>query len=509
MADLLTAPSRWEELANRRAGLVHRCERYAELTIPSTCPPDGYHTGSDELTNPLHSVGPMAVNSLINSMVLAMFAPSRPFMKLTLPKDQEKAICDSMDWEPTKLAEQLSVMEHQTTTRLDELGVRPKLFDLFAHLIVTGNCLRLTEGDSFRILGIKDFVSARNSQGEVIEIMTREMVRREELPPELQEECASEPKDRSIGYFRWWKWDPKRQLFLEEQWLNGVKVTTRGFSGQYTREDMPAQHHTWRLPDKSDYGIGQVEDYRGDLEGLESLTEAEVNGGVLASEFRWLVNPGGMTRPEDIAASRNGDAIPGTEGDLTIVNAAGQVAGALQVVSNSAEKYVRRISQGFLMPQSVQRDAERVTAEEIRVLARQLETGLGGIYSRLAVDLQLPLARWLMKNVNISDIFKGTDFKPTIVTGLDALSRNGDLEAMQALLADVVQITSMPPQVLSYLRLDAIISNLAAGRGLMASDFIRTQEEVDQQAQAQQQQMAAQEQQQYAAQKSIDQQTGS
>lgn len=498
-----TAKGRWAELDAKRTGLLTRCERYAALTLPSVCPEDSYDEGSDQLSHSLNSIGAQAVNNLVNKMVLAMFAPSRPFMRLDLPADKKAAILQGLQMDEAQFREELAIMEKEMVKYLDGTGSRPKLFDLFAHLIITGNCLRLTENDVMRIIGIKDFVSRRNVSGQVIEVMMRERVLRDELPEDIQPFVVAKDDCHEVDYYRWWKWDGK--VFKETQHVDDVPVTLPKYNGQYKREEMPAQHHVWRIADKRHYGIGQVEDYIGDFEGLNDLTEAEVNGAILASEFRWLVNPGGMTRPEDFKTSRNGDAIPGSEGDITLVNATA-VAGALQVVSQSADKYIRRIGQGFLLTGAVQRDAERVTAEEIRLLANELETGLGGIYSRLAVDLQLPMAYWLMGKVG-KNLFKGSDFQPVIVTGLDALSRNGDLEAMQLFLQDVVQITTMPPQVQQYLKLDSIFSALAAGRGLRSTDFINNQSAVDQMNAQAQDQMRSQQTEDYAAQKAIDKST--
>lgn len=492
MRHLDTAQSRWQQLDAKRQGLLTRCERYAALTLPSVCPEDGYDEGTDELSLSLNSIGAQAVNSLTNKMMLAMFAPSRPFMKFDLPMGEKNKILKALNLDDATFREEMAVAEKEAIRFLDSTGSRPKLYDLFNHLIITGNALKLNENDSMRIIGIKDFVSRRNVKGRVIEIIFRECVEVDELPEDLQQfaKLLKHTDDKKVHYYRWWCWDGKK--YIEKQYLDDTHITLPQYNGQYKPEDMPAQHHVWRIADKRNYGIGHVEDYIGDFEGLDQLTEAEVNGAILASEFRWLANPGGMTRPEDIQRSRNGDVVPGQEGDLSLVNA-GQVAGALQVVSASADKYIRRVGQGFLLTSAVQRDAERVTAEEIRLLANELETGLGGIYSRLAIDLQLPIAYWLMKNVD-SGVFKGSDFEPVIVTGLDALSRNGDLENMQLFLGDVAQITSMPPEVQQYLKLDSIFSALAAGRGLRSSDFINKQSEVDQrnaeaQAQMQKQQL--------------------
>lgn len=473
MAREFTASARWSTLDGKRQGFLSRCERYAALTVPSVCPPDNFDSGQDELPLSLNSIGAQCVNSLVNSMILAMFAPSRPFMRLELPREQKQAILDGLKMTESEFREEMSAAEMDCVKELDTIGARPKLYDLMSHLIITGNAARLMDGDVMRIIGVRGFVVRRNNKGEAVEIITKEKVLKDDVDPDIQHMFKDDETEEE--FYRWWKRTGNK--YVETQWVGDQQIRSSKYAGQYKLNDMPIQIHTWRLPDKADYAVSLVEDYIGDFEGLDQLTEAEVNGAILASEFRWLANPAGMTRPEDIKRSVNGDVVPGQKGDLELVSA-GAVAGALQVVAASAERYIRRLGAGFLLPQSIQRDAERVTAEEIRVLANQLETGLGGIYSRLALDLQRPLAFWLMDRVG-GEIFKGTDFEPVVVTGLDALSRNGDLENIRAFLGDVVQIVAMPDEVKMYLKLDNLMAGLAAGRGMRSSEYVNTQKEVD------------------------------
>ncbi|MCP6582592.1 hypothetical protein NL505_29640, partial [Klebsiella pneumoniae] len=77
-------------------------------------------------------------------------------------------------------------------------------YDLFLHLIVTGNCLRLTEDDSIRIIGIRDFVARRNVKGETIEIVMRERLAKDELPEEVQPFVTQGDEETEVDYFRWW-----------------------------------------------------------------------------------------------------------------------------------------------------------------------------------------------------------------------------------------------------------------------------------------------------------------
>ena len=52
-----------------------------------------------------------------------------------------------------------------------------------------------------------------------------------------------------------------------------------------------------------------------------------------------------------------------------------------------------RLSQQFMLQSSVQRNGERVTAEEIRYLAGELEDTLSGIYSILSQEFQMRLLK--------------------------------------------------------------------------------------------------------------------
>ncbi|QOC54181.1 portal protein [Aeromonas phage Atoyac1] len=469
-----SARGRFASLDAKRSGLVSRCERYSELTIRSVLPASGYDEGQDSAPHDVQSVGSAAVNNLVNKMMLAMFAPSRPFMRYELPRKEREAMLAALGISEEKLKEMLSTLEMDSVKELDAIAARPKLYDLMTHLVVTGNGLRYMDDDQMRVLSLRNYVARRNAKGQSVEIIIRERVTPEDLEEDVRPFCTKGSEEQY--HYRWFTRHGSR--WKEVQYIEDTEITLPKYQGDYNEKDVPVHHHVWRLPDGSNYGIGHVEDFSGDFEGLSQLSEAELNGAILSSEFRWLANPAGMTRVEDVETSKNGDVIPGSEGDLVLVSA-GAVANSIAVVSASAEKWARRIASGFLMTGGVQRDAERVTAEEIRLLAGELETALGGVYSRLAVDLQLPLAYWLMDRVGAAE-FKNSDFKPVIITGLDALSRNGDLENVRLFVQDVIQITTLPPEVSQRLRLDNIFSALASGRGLKADQYVRPEEEAKQ-----------------------------
>lgn len=209
------------------------------------------------------------------------------------------------------------------------------------------------------------------------------------------------------------------------------------------------------------------------------MSEAQIKGAILSSEFRWMVNPAGMTKVEDLENSENGAALPGMPEDVALI--ANSKSQDLAVVQNIGQEYIQRIGRGFLMGSAVTRNAERVTAEEIRMQATELETSFGGTYSRLAVEMQLPMARWLLRAVSMD--LKNTKLKLSIVTGLDALSRSGDLDNLRAALQDVGLLANLQ-QLVPSLKVSEIISTIFVGHGLPAAKYVKDEQTMQAEAQA-------------------------
>lgn len=497
-----TAEQAWEAGALLRRPLLTRCEKYASFTLPTLCTPQGYNEQSDELQTDYQSVGAQAVNNLANKLMLALFAPSRPFFRLDLASDLLKKLLASSGLTEAAVQSNLSVAETNCVKQLDQLGVRPKLYEAVKHLIVTGNVLMILgnkkQTTPMRVLGLKKYTVKRSMSGKVIEIVVHEKVRFDELDSDVQKYLKAEyPKKYGmmdpmnpttcgeVKYFAWVRWDGER--YTVTQHVDDCDLGA-DFTSKYTEQTLPYRVLTWELSDENNYGTGLVEQTSGDFAALSALSEAEVKGAILASEFRWLVNPAGSTRPEDVEASENGAALPGSKDDIVpLVSGTGA---SMQFVDTVATKYINRLGRTFLIGAAVVRDAERVTAEEIRMQANELETSLGGVYSRLAIDFQLPMAFWLVEMTGVK--IGGTGITPMVITGLDALSRNGDLDNLKLCLQDIAGLQGLPPEALRVLKLDAVISDIFAGRGVDRTKYIKSGEEQAADAAQEQQQMLEQ-----------------
>lgn len=475
MAFAGNAPGRWSQLEGVRRGLIRRCEDYAAYTLPKLCLPDRFDQNNQELSHDYQAVGAQSVNHLANKIMLALFAPSRPFFRLDATTAMTQQIAN-MGVPESKIANMLAQGEKEAVKQLDKLALRPKLYEAIKHLIVIGNVLLCLDDGSMRVVGIKKYAVRRSLTGKLLELMIADKVMFDELEPDVQEHARrymNPQEDREVTLYKWIKRNAVGDYEMT-QWVDNFQLP-KIFNGKWPESKLPYRVLTWDLADGQHYGTGLVEDYAPDFAGLSTLSKAQVMGAVLASEFRWLVNPAGMTKPEDFENSQNGAAIPGQEGDVTLVQSG--KAGDLQITMNMAAEYVNRIGRGFLLGSTIVRDAERVTAEEIRMVANELETALGGAYSRMAVDFQIPLAVWLLEDVGLG--IDGTQFEPTVVTGLDALSRIGDLEELKLWLVDMAGLATLPPALQARLHLDEIAADLATPRRINIAKYLKTDTQIE------------------------------
>ena len=149
------------------------------------------------------------------------------------------------------------------------------------------------------------------------------------------------------------------------------------------------------------------------------------------------------------------------------------------------EKLERRLGQAFLLGSAITRDAERVTAEEIRQQARELESSLGGVYSTLAEDFQTPLAYIALNEIDFK--VDGKRIQPMVVTGMDSLQRDSDADSMLLFIQDLAALAQVPENLAIRMKEDPLVQLLAANRGIDHEQFLRSEKEV-QQIQAQQMQ---------------------
>lgn len=474
---------RWNELDTKRNGFMRRLEGYASVTLPVVLLPTNVDQNSSSIQYDWTSVGAQAVNNLANRFALNLFRPGVPFFRLDIARDTEAQLAEA----GVKQADMREVMvnaEQEGMRVMDREALRPSIVSAFEQLIILGNTLMNTEGE-LEFINIRNYVVRRALSGKVVEILTHYELLVDELEDTVQAMLKGKRPDETVHFVRHYLKEGKKWHL--KQYVDQIYVPDGDTT--FNEAAFPLHPLTWRLAKGQHYGTGLVEDYSGDFSTLSNLSESEVKLALLMSDYRWLIGYESGTNIEDFKKTRTGDVIMGRQQDVTIASA-GLMGQNLQYVSTSVDKVIRRIGAGFMLGTAVTRDAERVTAEEMRQQAQELEVTLGGAYSRLAVDMQLPIVTYLMGKVDVK--VDGKAIQPTIVTGMDALSRNAEAQQLAAFIAQVNQLATIPDDVRARLKLGEILSTMAAASGLTSRRFVLSDDEAAAAQQAAQQQATQQ-----------------
>ena len=495
------AEQRYNKLAADRSPYLDRARRCAELTIPYLVPPDDLCAGQ-ELNALYQSVGANGVTNLASKLLLTMLPPNEPCFRLRinnllLEHSEEQSDKDFR----AKLEKALSRIEQAILADIESTGDRPVVAEGNQHLIVAGNVLYYDDPKKgLRMFPLSRYVVDRDPSGNPVEIIVEETVNLETLPEAVEHQIEeateiatpdrfndAEHKHKEVKlYTRLKKHDGNWKVYQE---CRGIRIP--GTEGTYKLETCPWIPVRMYSIAGENYGRSFVELQLGDLSSLESLCRALVEGSSVAAKVVGLVRPNGVTNPRALAEAANGDLIEGNPEDVTFLHL--EKAHDFQVVSAMIQNLEQRLKTSFLMMDGVRRDAERVTAEEIRVIANELETGLGGVYTLISQEFQLPYIRSRMntmtKDKRIPQLPKGT-VNPSIVTGFEAIGRGNDKQKLLEFLQAGAQL--LGEGFASLINPTNAVSRLASAMGISTEGLVKDEDQLQQEQQAQQQQVQQQ-----------------
>ena len=484
-----TAQERYRQLEHTRQSYLDRARDCSELTIPSLIPPD-VHNETSDLYTPFQGIGARGVNNLASKLSLALMPPNAPFFRFMV----EPYTLKEMAQEPaarTNVEKQLGEYERAVMSEIESSGDRVAVHEALKHLIVGGNVLLHIDPKKTRVIHLDSYVVSRAPNGDVLEVVMVENV----SPNVLDKATAAniqgklEGDEKTVEVYT--HIERKNAFFTVYQEVKGSVIA--GSRGKYKADAVPFLPLRFSRIDGEDYGRGFVEELLGDLKSLEGLSQAIVEGAAAAAKVLFLVNPNGTTRMRSIAQAENTAIIEGNRNDVSVLQM--DKFNDFRVAYQAMQGIEERLSQQFMLQSSVQRNGERVTAEEIRYLAGELEDTLSGIYSILSQEFQLPYVNRKMEvltRANKLPKLPEDVVKPTIVTGMEALGRGHDLRKLDLFIQGMTQ--ALGPEVLAqYVNLQDYIKRRATALGIDTEGLIKSEEQIAQEMQqAQMQQMAMQ-----------------
>lgn len=496
------AERRYGQLEKDREPFLIRARACSALTIPSLFREAGAD-GSSELILPWQSFGAYCVNTISSKLTLTMFPPGISPIRL----DPSKKVLDDLTQLGDDIQKGLLKGEINKGLRQAELeftsGVEQDddatVFGTgHRYLIVGGNHAyqRYSDG-TYRGITLDNFVVVRDGQGNVLEAIIRDDLVFETLPEPVKMHLRENLSDDDL------------QKGQEERKVDSTKVClyTHIFrrDGQYeTYQEcmgltIPDTEWTWApdylpfmfvpfdlLPGEN-YGRSYVEYYLGDLQSLEGLEQTVQEGAAAAAKFIRLVRPGGVTSKEALAKAINGDIITGIEADVYTLEA-GKTAD-FQTAENRIGAREARLSRAFLLNSAVQRSGERVTAEEIKYVAQELNDALGNLYLAFLKSEQKPYARLkvaaMMRDKRMTPLPKDT-VNVKIATGAAALSRNAELAALDAFSMPASPVAQQASA--SIINWTTFFMRRAISQGIDQDNLVYSEDEQAQKAAAQMQQ---------------------
>ena len=474
--------SEFNNLDNKRQNVLERGRENSLNTIPSVLPDKGFDESSN-LKNNYHSIGSLGVSGLANKLLLALFPANNAFFRLSI--DDE-----ILDNENEDIIEEfkngIAKIEKEIMNEVETKAYRVPILQALISLIVTGNSLIYMpeqKNTGIRVFRLDSYVIDRDNFGNVLKIVTKEMISPLGLPDSIKqnviEKLNIEDKDLSedIELYTIIKLTDNNKWKISQE-VEDVLIPES--EGEFDYDNSPFIPLRWTAISGENYGRGHVENIIEDLNALNILNKSSLQIAGISSKTVFTVRKNGNTRIEDVARARNGDIISGDANDVSTIQS--QKGVDLNIVINSVDKIERRLSQVFMSNTSIQRDAERVTAEEIRYMAEELETNLGGVYSLLSQELQLPLVKRLIKVMTKQNKIPKlpNSIKPKITTGIEALGRGQDVNKMREFIQTLSLLVG-PEQTIQRLNVDSIAAELGLGLGIDTKTLIKTKEQMQQQ----------------------------
>jgi len=470
------ARTKYSMLTSGRTQFLDTAIECSELTLPYLVRQDDDTTGKKTLLQPYQSVGAKAVVTLAAKLMLAILPPQTAFFKLQMREDK---LGEQFDPElRSEMDLSFSKIERLIMDFIAQSNDRVVVHQALKHLIVSGNALIFMGKDGLKHYPLNRYAVERDGNGNVIEIITKELVSRKVLgiesptptdevnKPDSYEDDAEVytcvKMDESSGSWRW-------HQEVDDMILAGSQSTA-------PKNASPWLVLRFNTVDGEDYGRGRVEEFIGDLRSLDGLSQALVEGASVASKVVFLVSPSATTKPGTLAKAGNGAIIQGRPEDVGVVQV-GKTAD-FATAANLAATIERRILEAFLVMNI--RNAERVTAEEVRLTQLELEQSLGGLFSLLTVEFLIPYLNRTMLILQRSNQIPKLPkelVRPKIVAGINSLGRGQDNESLTRFIQTVGQVLG-PDALMKYVDPSEAIKRLAAAQGIDVLNLVRTPEQL-------------------------------
>lgn len=497
-------------LSGERDEWLEAARTYSALTSASVMPQDKRATPSNRIV-PHNNLGSIGVVTLAAKISLQLLPPNQPFFRMSLKpeaiseinegkRDQDQQTADLATQVEGEIQASLVDLESRLVKEIGRDNIRANSHEVFQQLLVAGSVVfHVPETGPTSVFDLRQFVVQRDPTGRVLQLVIREEIATVALnarqkaalggpdpeidfstyDPEIETAPLADPGTDTVELYT------GMELVAPDTYVVWQEILGReieGTRGEFSEDEVPYMALRWRPTVGEHYAQAYVADLEGDLRTSEGLSKALREGALLSSRFIGGVRPDAPAGLEKRISKAPNGAFHRFNPDHVFFAQANKFAD-LRVTNESLERVEQRLRAAFLM--NTTRDAERVTAEEIRQNFAELNTALGGAFAQLANDFQSPLLKRLMKRLEnrgglagIQDAVKETE--PIIITGVDAIGRNAELNNLLAFTQALTAAVG-PQAVATILDPTEMASRIANATSVNPDKLVRSAEQIDEQ----------------------------
>ena len=190
----MKARDRYTQLSRGRSQFLDTAVECSRLTLPYLIQEDlSSQPTHQKLHTPWQSVGSKCVVNLAAKLMLALLPPQTSFFKLQVRDDK---LGDEIPREiRSELDLSFSKMERMVMDYINASSDRVVVHQALKHLIVSGNALIFMGKEGLKNYPLNRYVINRDGNGNVCEIVTKELISRKILAMDLPEPLPNSPGD--------------------------------------------------------------------------------------------------------------------------------------------------------------------------------------------------------------------------------------------------------------------------------------------------------------------------
>ena len=442
------AKDAYDDLAKDRQGPLEKGRELSAIIIPSLLPPDGYKSG-DTLPPPNQSFLAKLANTLASKLMLVAFPPGQPMMRHEIIEHKLQGEIDADPELYSEIELALSRKEEAHRKRLASTNITAAYTEFMRLLLAGGgNALwQQTDIDYPVVHKMDSYVVERDSKGRVQTVILKETIKfvnlkgpHKQLVRLVQQQKGLQPSssnlyDEVVDIYTVQKLDGDEgdQVWLYWQEYEGTFIPDTDAEAPL---EVPILYAGWLVPRyKQNWGGSYAEEYEGDMFTVENHRGSLNDGSEFASFLLWFLKPGSATSKRSIEEAENGKILTGDAEDLSTPKT--DKNADFGFVMENLEAVKQDLAAAWLAMSSIQRDAERVTAEEIRALAGELDQAMGGLYTVLAQGPQRHVVkRFLQLHEETDEAIPQLPkeiVSTSVITGIDALGRSVEFDKLVTL----------------------------------------------------------------------------